>query len=100
MSASHHHSSWLRLAKLVKMDGVEFWAHREIDPAPRSVTDTRHVVQRQDRLDLLAFRYYGDWRLEWAIAVANDIRDMTLDLKVGMVLIIPDKSTIDRIRAI
>ncbi len=99
MPASHHHNSWLRLSKLVRMDGVEFWAHREIDPVPRSVKDARHIVQRQDRLDLLAHHYYGDWRLEWAIAVANDIRDLTLDLKVGMVLIIPDQATIDGMRA-
>jgi len=42
-----------------------------------------------DRLDLLAFRYYGDVTLWWIIAQANQIGKGTLNIKPGTNLRIP-----------
>jgi len=42
-----------------------------------------------DRLDLLAFTYYGDVTMWWIIAQANDIGKGTLNIKPGTNLRIP-----------
>lgn len=42
-----------------------------------------------DRLDLLAYKYYGDTTLWWVIAKANDITDGDFSLKPATELRIP-----------
>lgn len=59
-----------------------------------------------DRLDLLAFQYYGDVELWWVISQANDIEPGTLNVVPGIQLRIPqnlesiysDLETINRAR--
>jgi hypothetical protein len=41
-----------------------------IDPDP---IDIWTVVYENDRLDLLAYKYYGDVRYWWIIAIANNL---------------------------
>lgn len=48
-----------------------------------------------DRLDLLAFRYYGDVTLWWIIAQSNNIGKGTLNITPGIKLRIPQN--IDKI---
>jgi hypothetical protein len=53
-----------------------------------------HVWVQSDRLDLLAQKYYGDFRLWWIIAEFNDIIDFFQDIEVGTKLIIPSFSRV------
>ena len=47
------------------------------------------MSQVQDRLDLLANKFYGTPRLWWIIAQANNIGDGTFTIKAGTKLRIP-----------
>lgn len=51
------------------------------------------TLTEKDRLDLLAYKYYGNALLWWVIALANDIYD-PFDVPVGSILRIPDKSSL------
>lgn len=42
-----------------------------------------------DRLDTLAYNYYGNPNLWWVIAVANNIHDAPLSLEPGLILRLP-----------
>lgn len=59
-----------------------------------------HVLTAEDRLDLLAFRYYGDEDYWWVIALANRISD-PFSIVPGRTLRIPSeaKSILDKINA-
>lgn len=59
----------------------------------RKQTDVYHVLADGDRLDLLAYRYYGDCALWWVIAEANDIAN-PLRITVGTRLRVPSRSTV------
>lgn len=48
-----------------------------------------HVFQRGDRLDLLAYRYYGDAQLWWVIMDANPRYMTPWDIPIGANLTIP-----------
>lgn len=61
------------------------------------VATVRHVVQPEDRLSLLAARYYGAPWLWRVIALVNDI-DTPWKLKVGSTLLIPAKEELPAIR--
>ena len=47
------------------------------------------ISEAGDRLDLLAHKYYGDQRLWWVIATANNINDATFYVEEGIQLRIP-----------
>lgn len=49
------------------------------------------TIQNKDngRLDLMATEFYGDPRLWWVIALANNIVDPTYGVEVGTVIRIP-----------
>lgn len=59
----------------------------------RKETDQYHILAQGERLDLLAYRYYGDAALWWVIAEANNIAN-PLRLEVGMRLRVPARSTV------
>ena len=59
---------------------------RFIPPTPAAY---RHLVAGDDRLDLLAHRFYGDPERFWRIADANDAMDPEDLLEVGSELLIP-----------
>jgi nucleoid-associated protein YgaU len=59
---------------------------RFLPPTPATV---RHTVQAGERLDLLAFRYYGNPQKFWLIADANDALDPEDLLEPGRTILIP-----------
>ena len=71
------------------MDGVEFWDTAEIPSIPSQTDDLTHVVLGNDRIDLLANRFYGDPVLWWVIAAANNLEILPTDLNEGDTLRIP-----------
>jgi len=61
-----------------------------IYPKIKPTDDDMYIIsQESDRLDLLAYKYYGDQSLWWIIAVANNLNDGTLFIENGKQLRIP-----------
>jgi len=56
---------------------------------PKKDDDIYIITQETDRLDLLANEYYGDSRLWWIIAQANNINGVNIGLDAGVQLRIP-----------
>jgi len=54
---------------------------------PRRDSDMYFMAQEGDRCDALAFRFYGDTKLWWFIARANNLK--TMNIPAGMHLRIP-----------
>jgi nucleoid-associated protein YgaU len=73
----------------------DYWGTRPPIKIPKSRKDQFHRVTDDDvtRIDLLAWKYYGDCALWWVIAEANDIIN-PLELETGRVLRIPAFETV------
>ena len=56
---------------------------------PKKDDDIYIITQETDRLDLLANEYYGDSRLWWIIATANNLNGINIGLDGGIQLRIP-----------
>lgn len=52
-------------------------------------SDIYVIAQSNDRLDLLAEKYYGDKNYWWIIAVANNLNDASLYIETGKQIRIP-----------
>lgn len=89
-------SSRLRFGQLMSVDDVEFWEVLDLPAIPENIDDFEYVVTDSDRIDLLAYRFYGDSVLWWVIAVANDLELLPTDLVVGAKLRIPSPSYVKR----
>lgn len=55
----------------------------------KKINDIYIIGARHDRLDNLAYKYYGDSRLWWIIARANNIGKGDLTVPIGIQLRIP-----------
>lgn len=95
MAVEIKNNSRLLFADLVTSDGVEFWDTLVLPDARPRQDDIQHVVSSTDRIDLLAHRYYGDSRLWWVIAWANNLEILPTDMKPNMQLRIPSKDYIE-----
>lgn len=84
--------SFLTQAKLRETkDGAVFW---ELTEFPKILQETQEDdvllrLKSPERLDNLAYRFYGSPQLWWVIAFANRFRLPSLSLKPGMVVRIP-----------
>lgn len=69
---------------------------RDVTDIPKSTYDSYHKVNAYEacRLDLIAYKYYNNQLLWWIIAQANDIHDPFNDVVPGMVLRIPNLTTL------
>jgi len=59
----------------------------------KDINDIYIITQDTERLDILAYRYYGDSRSWWIIAAANNIGKGSLVVKAGTQLRIPQNLT-------
>ena len=57
------------------------------DEVPKLNTDMYFITQDGDRLDSLAFEFYGDQHLWWFIARANNLK--TMNVSAGTRIRIP-----------
>jgi len=61
-----------------------------IYPKIKPTDDDMYIIaQSNDRLDILALKYYGDKNYWWIIAVANNLNDASLYIETGRQLRIP-----------
>lgn len=88
-------SSRLLFADLVTSEGVEFWDTVVLPDARTRSDDIQHIVSANDRIDLLAHRYYGDSRLWWVIAWANNLEILPTDMKQNAQLRIPSRDFVE-----
>ena len=70
-------------------DGREVYTTRIYPNIPLKDTDMYIVSQEGDRLDTLAYQYYGDQSLWWIIATANNIHDASFAVEDGTILRVP-----------
>lgn len=89
MPISLNAKSRLRFKELLSVNGVEFWELDEFPVIPVSASDYYYYVNSNDRIDLLATRFYGDPNLWWVIAVANDMDLLPTNLREGDTIRIP-----------
>lgn len=73
-----------------RKDGTRVYKSKVYPNIPKSDTDIYVVSQTTDRLDTIAYQFYGDSTLWWIIAAANNIHDAPLGLKDGTILRIPE----------
>ena len=57
---------------LTTQQGKPYWKGKSYPNIPVSESDAYVITSSEDRLDLLAYRYYNDATLWWVIAMANN----------------------------
>ena len=95
MSVSVGRNSRLRFAKLLRIDGIEFFDLMELPTIPEQPGDVKYRVEGSDRIDSLAHRFYGDPTLWWVLAVANDMELVPTTLSVGMEIRVPSPAWVN-----
>ena len=83
-------SSRLLFGELLSIDDVEFWDVVDLPEFVEQSGDLLHEVSGNDRIDLLAHRYYQNPVFWWVIAVANNMEIIPIDLREGDIIRIPD----------
>lgn len=88
--------SWLSFAPLLKSGDFVFWDTPDFPTLTPSAKDRFIDVDSNylGRLDLIAYDFYGDENLWWAIALANGIDQVPTDMPLGTRIRIPDRSVI------
>lgn len=96
-----HSASWLRNADVHQLDDrVISWTKFDLPDIPEQPGDRTFVLDKQMRPELLARKFYGEQRLWWIIAIANDIREPLTQLHEGRRVRIPDPERVrERIQA-
>jgi nucleoid-associated protein YgaU len=92
MSNRYESSTIVTNSKKIESDGNIKYVRRlssVIYPDFRTENDTKILSQEGDRLDLLAKEFYGDERLWFVIAKANNLGKGSLDVPAGKVVVIP-----------
>jgi hypothetical protein len=87
-------NSRLLFSPLLLVDGVEFWDLNTLPVIPVRNDEIQYTVSFTDRIDLLAFKFYGDPVLWWVIAAANSMEILPTDLKPGETIRIPSQAFI------
>ena len=67
-----------RNTKLKTKDNKSYYRNTIYQKIPKSESDIYVVTQYGDRLDLIAYQFYGDVSLWWYIARANDLNTMII----------------------
>lgn len=70
-------------------DGRIVYKTRLYPNIPLKDDDIYIVTQTGDRLDTVAYQYYGDQSLWWIIATANNIHDASFGVDDGTILRVP-----------
>lgn len=89
-------ASRLRFGDLLEIDGTECWDVLQLPTIPVQSDDINYRVTGNDRIDLLADRFYGDPIFWWVIAYANDMEILPTDLVEGALIRIPSPRYVSR----
>lgn len=97
MSVTVVQNSRLRFHELVSVDEVEFWNLAVLPEVPPQYDDIQYQIQMNDRIDLLAFKFYRDSVLWWVIAKANGMDLIPVNFFDGQIIRIPSPRYVSRI---
>jgi nucleoid-associated protein YgaU len=97
MTVSIGKKSRLQFAPLLTEEGIEFWDLPTYPEILKQPDDGVYTVKDNDRIDSIAFRVYGEERLWWVLAVANDLELVPTELVVGADLRIPSPRYINQV---
>jgi len=92
MSVTVPTNSRLRFGELHILEGIEFWNILDLPDIPEQEDDITYMVVSSDRIDKLAYDFYGDPALWWVIAVANDMELLPTELNAGTQIRIPSQT--------
>jgi len=81
--------SRLQFGTLLSIDGFVFWDLLQLPTIVPQTDDTFYTITGSDRIDLLAYKFYGDPILWWVLAAANDLELIPSDFTAGIVLRVP-----------
>lgn len=81
--------SRLQFGNLLSIDGFEFWDLLQLPQIRPQPDDIFYTPKDHERIDLLAYKFYGDPILWWVLAVANDLELLPTDLNSGVTLRVP-----------
>lgn len=81
--------SRLRFSEYLTLDGFEFWDFVDLPTIPEQPDDLLYQSKSVDRLDTIAYRFYGDAIYWWVLAAANDLELIETELNLGTILRIP-----------
>lgn len=87
-------TSRLNFSRLLTIDSVEHWEKAELPTVDAAQDDLLYQVNQEDRIDLLAQRFYGNAELWWVIAVANGLDLLPNDLKPFSTIRIPSNNRV------
>jgi len=82
-------TSRLSFSEPLSIDGIEFWDRVEFPTLIDQPDDFFYDVQEPDTIEILAHRFYGDVRLWWVIAIANDMELPPFGMNAGTTIQIP-----------
>lgn len=76
-----------------KETGDKYLESFEAETIPYRVDDIYHTVEANEahRLDLIAYKYYGNPLLWWVLALANEIRNPIVAPAAGDVVRVPNQ---------
>jgi hypothetical protein len=81
-------------------DLVTFFGLQNLPDFPSSSGDTNYTVKLNDKIEQLAYTFYGNVELWWVLAGANDIVLPDGDMYEGLVLRIPAPSVVNQVLGI
>lgn len=87
-------NSRLVFSTLREFEGFTFLEVPKLPKIEQAEDDLVHVVESTDRIDNLAYRYYGTPTLWWVIALANGMRLLPRDMKRSDRLSIPSRTRV------
>lgn len=85
-------NSRLRTVALVTVSEYTYWDLGVWYDIPVQPDEIQYTPLIDDRIDLLAYKFYGDPVLWWILAVANGMEELPTDLKYGSSIRVPSKA--------
>lgn len=94
MSVRVRKDSRLKFAKLLVVDGIEFWDRPRIPEIPPAKDDKIYAVEQGDRLDLIARKYLKNEFYDWILAHVNSLRALPNEVYEFREIRIPSMQTV------
>lgn len=97
MSVKVKNVSRLNFGTVLYIDGFEFWDLLQLPTVVPQPDDQFYTVLGPDRIDLLAYKFYGNAVLWWVIALANNLELLPTDMNAGDTLRIPSQRYVQKL---
>jgi len=94
MKPKPHRNSFLQTSNFIEHEGYGYWESGRLKTFIEDPTDTRYTVTDGDKIDNLAYTFYGDPRLMWIICWANGFGLPEIEMYEGRTILIPSKKRI------